>query len=175
MQKLNDFSDRYNAGGDIGVLTSASPLLPLNWHYLVESAHTCQEEVLEGIHIPGDRALKWISLPVFEATITVLAVQIITFPVRNLERTSPDAVNPIERYETDEDELWLEEALKTYGKFVDGSKDTQVLECYNLCEDLASKAENTLETFFNDPTSDVPDTENNGLVEEADPELYMDS
>lgn len=56
MQKLNDFSDRYNDGEDTSALTSTTPLLPWNWRHLADSARWCENVVLDPIQL-GDQVL----------------------------------------------------------------------------------------------------------------------
>ncbi|KAM0379064.1 hypothetical protein ACHAPY_005696 [Fusarium culmorum] len=150
------------------------PLLPLNWRHLADSARWCEEAVLGPIMI-GDQALSWISLPVCEATVTVLAAHLITVPERDLEETFPDAEERVERGEMELDEQRLRDALQHYDKFLHGIKDPQVFVHYNMCKELISKAGQTVRIFFDNTTSDFWDANKNGLAEEGELELYMNS
>ncbi|WXC52412.1 hypothetical protein QX201_012069 [Fusarium graminearum] len=154
MQKLNDFSDRYNDGEDTSALTSTTPLLPWNWRHLADSA-------------------RWISLPVCEATVTVLAAHLITLPVRDLEETFPSDDDFIELKEMENDEYRLRGAIQHYGKFLHGIKDPQVLVHYNMFKELVSKAGQTVRIFFDNTTSEFWDARNNGHTEGADPEDFV--
>ncbi|KAI6755446.1 hypothetical protein HG531_004552 [Fusarium graminearum] len=112
-----------------------------------------------------------ISLPVCEATVTVLAAHLITLPVRDLEETFPSDDDFIELKEMENDEYRLRGAIQHYGKFLHGIKDPQVLVHYNMFKELVSKAGQTVRIFFDNTTSEFWDARNNGHTEGADPEI----
>ncbi|VTO88754.1 unnamed protein product [Fusarium graminearum] len=85
-----------------------------------------------------------ISLPVCEATVTVLAAHLITLPVRDLEETFPSDDDFIELKEMENDEYRLRGAIQHYGKFLHGIKDPQVLVHYSMFKELVSKAGQTV-------------------------------
>ncbi|KAL3589500.1 hypothetical protein FPOAC2_11669 [Fusarium poae] len=173
LQQLKEFSDKFIHGKDTRILTSASPLLPLNWRHLADSARWCNELVLNQTTIYNP-ALRWISAPVSESTATILAAHLIALPERDLDETLPCSGEP-EYQEIENDESRMEDARSHYRQSLYGAEDCEVLANLGSCEELVSEAERSMERFFDIAPIEFWDARNGGFTKGIDEEVYLRS